>query len=76
MKKIIIILSSIALFLSSCKDSAPSKEVKKAELKDLKSQLITIKSQISKLEKLDIKSRPSEIKPEIYYKIAKMVEVD
>jgi len=51
MKKIIIILSSIALFLSSCKDSAPSKEVKKAELKDLKSQLITIKSQISKLEK-------------------------
>ena len=32
--------------------------------------------QISKLEKLDIKSRPSEIKPEIYYKIAKMVEVD
>lgn len=51
MKKNIIILSSIALFLLSCKDSTSTKEDKKAELKELKSQLLTVKSKISKLEK-------------------------
>ena len=32
------------------------------------------KNQINMIDELNLKSRPSEIKPEIYYKITELVE--